>query len=321
MPTAPYENYQSNAAEVPVMRKWLLRGLILSLAIHVGLIAFFNAKKLENFGSSGEERLAPPTRVLNRVVIPEITEDTKITMPTSRAPIAPIPIQTDRPEVQVVNITPQTPEITKPIVSEKPQATAGGIDSLARLERDSMGALEKQLSGMVGGMMEKSTRAKGQPVINVPTGPKRGDGGTGSSEGIPGRQSLDDALARTGPLPVGDKPIGMPGGALYEYNSYDLRPEAVEDLRKLGELIKRNPKATFSIEGHTDSTGTPEYNQTLSERRAESVKLWLVQFMGIAPERIQTRGFGSTKLIVPADRSKEEQQPNRRVEIVIKTNR
>jgi outer membrane protein OmpA-like peptidoglycan-associated protein len=139
--------------------------------------------------------------------------------------------------------------------------------------------------------------------------------------GIPGRQSLDDALARTGPLPVGDKPIGMPGGALYEYNSYELRPEAQEQLRKLGELIRRNPKATFSIEGHTDSTGTPEYNQVLSERRADSVKLWLVQFMGIAPERIQTRGFGSTKLIVPGDRTVDEQQPNRRVEIVIKTNR
>jgi outer membrane protein OmpA-like peptidoglycan-associated protein len=174
---------------------------------------------------------------------------------------------------------------------------------------------------MVGGMMEKSNRAKGQPMIKVPTGPKGGDGGLGSMAGIPGRQSLDDALARTGPLPVGDKPIGMPGGALYEYNSYELRPEAMEQLRKLGELIRRNPRATFSIEGHTDATGTPEYNQTLSEKRAESVKLWLVQFMGIAPERIQTKGFGSTKLIVPGDRSVDEQQPNRRVEIVIKTNR
>jgi outer membrane protein OmpA-like peptidoglycan-associated protein len=133
--------------------------------------------------------------------------------------------------------------------------------------------------------------------------------------------SIDRALEMTGPLPAGNKPIGMPGGALYDYNSWDLRPEAIDQLQKLGELIKRNPKATFSIEGHTDSTGTPEYNQTLSEMRAQAVRDWLVAVMKIAPERIQTRGFGSTKLIVPGDRSIEEQAPNRRVEIVIKTNR
>lgn len=316
---ARYETYQSNAAEIPIMRKWLVRALILSLILHAGLLVFFNWKKLENFGYNGEERLAPPVRVMTRqVIIPEVQEDTKLTMPASKSPVVPIPLETDKPEVQIVTIAPQMPEVTKPIVSEKPQASAGGIEVLSKIDHDSIGALEKQLGSMVGGMMEKSTRLKGQPVIKVPTG-KNGEGGVGSMSGIPGRQSLDDALARTGPLPVGDKPIGVPGGALYEYNSYDLRPEAQDQLRKLGELIKRNPKATFSIEGHTDSTGTPEYNQVLSEKRAESVKLWLVQFMGIAPERIQTKGFGATKLIVPGDRSVDEQQPNRRVEIVIKT--
>ena len=49
----PYETYQSNAAELPLMRKWVLRGLILSLLIHVGLVAFFYFKKLENFGYTG----------------------------------------------------------------------------------------------------------------------------------------------------------------------------------------------------------------------------------------------------------------------------
>lgn len=318
---AHYETYQSNAAEVPQMRKWLFRGLILSLLIHAGLIAFFHLKRLDNFGYTGEERLAPPTRVMPRqVIIPEIQEDTTLQLPVNKAPVVNIPLEADKPEVEIVTMAPQTPELTKPIVSEKPHALSGGIDTLAKVQSDSIGALEKQLSNMVGGIMEKSTRLKDQPVIQVAKG-KGGDGGTGNAIGIPGRQSLDDALARTGPLPVGDKPIGMPGGALYEYNRYDLRPEAQEELRKLGNLINRNPRATFSIEGHTDSTGTPEYNQTLSERRAESVKLWLVQFMGISPERIQTKGFGSTKLIVPGDKSVDEQQPNRRVEIVIKTNR
>jgi outer membrane protein OmpA-like peptidoglycan-associated protein len=95
----------------------------------------------------------------------------------------------------------------------------------------------------------------------------------------------------------------------------------MDELSKLAVLIDRNPNATFSIEGHTDATGTQEYNQALSERRAAAVKAWLVEKFNIAPERIATIGFGSTKLIVPSDKSIEEQRPNRRVEIVIKTNR
>jgi len=319
---AQYETYQSNAAEIPIMRKWLFRALIISLVIHGGLLIFFHWQKLENFGNSGEERLAPPIRVMTRpVIIPDIPEETKMTMPVSKTPVVPIQIKDDKPEVQEITIAPQiTPEIAKSIVNDKPQVMPGGIDSLAKLERDSTGNMEKQLASMANAMMEKSTRSKNQPVIVVPTGPKGGEGGTASDSGIPGRASVSALLTRTGPLKVGDK-AAIQGGALYDYNSYLLRPEAEDQLRKLGELIKRNPKATFTIEGHTDSTGTPEYNQTLSEKRAESVKLWLVQFMGIAPERIQTIGYGSTKLIVPADKSVDEQQPNRRVEIVIKSNR
>ncbi|MBV9130281.1 MAG: OmpA family protein, partial [Verrucomicrobia bacterium] len=61
------------------------------------------------------------------------------------------------------------------------------------------------------------------------------------------------------------------------------------------------------------------YNLDLSQRRAETVKGWLVENMSIEPDRIQTQGYGKTRLIVPADRSVEEQQLNRRVEIVIRT--
>ena len=163
-------------------------------------------------------------------------------------------------------------------------------------------------------------RSPNRPVLKLPASSKPGAGGAGDAEGIPGMQNIDAALARTGPLPVGDK-IGMPGGALFDYNAAILRPDSIDELRKLGELVQRNPKATFSIEGHTDAVGTPEYNKALSERRAEAVKLWLVETFAIAPERIQTVGLGSSKLLVPAEKSIEEQQPNRRVEIVIKTNR
>jgi outer membrane protein OmpA-like peptidoglycan-associated protein len=191
--------------------------------------------------------------------------------------------------------------------------------------------MEKELNSLAGSLLKDSPRSPRQPAIQLPKR-KPGDAGAGSGEGIPGTISIDRALEMAGPLPAGNKPIGMPGGALYEYDSAELKSEAIDQLSKLGELIKRNPKATFSIEGHTDSLGDPIYNQSLSERRAEAVRDWLFANMGIALERIQTRGFGSTRPIVAPkaiDRSDPavleaeiaRQAPNRRVEIVIKTNR
>src|SRR5688500_18699221 len=114
---AHYQTYQSNAAEVPQMRKWLFRVLILSLLINAGLIVFFHVKQLENFGYTGEERLAQPTRVMPRQVIsPEIQEDTTLQLPVSKAPVVNIPLEADKPEVEIVTMAPQTPELSKPIV-------------------------------------------------------------------------------------------------------------------------------------------------------------------------------------------------------------
>ena len=98
-----------------------------------------------------------------------------------------------------------------------------------------------------------------------------------------------------------------------------MRPEAEKTLDKLGVLIKKNEQANFKIEGHTDSFGTDEYNNALSLRRAEAVKHWLEEKMNIGDSRISTVGLGKSRLLVPATGSVQQQQLNRRVEIVIST--
>ena len=109
----------------------------------------------------------------------------------------------------------------------------------------------------------------------------------------------------------------MPSDVLFGYDESFLRPEAVTSLQKLGELIRRSPEARFRIEGHTDSFGGAQYNAGLSLARAESVKNWLAQNMGIDASRIDTRGLGSAKPLVSTEGTIEQQQLNRRVEIVI----
>src|SRR5690348_18356411 len=89
----------------------------------------------------------------------------------------------------------------------------------------------------------------------------------------------------------------MPEDQLFSFDSSELQPGDI--LQKLVDLLKRNPKATFMIEGYTDSIGTAEYNADLSQRRADNMKYYLVQQLGIDPSQIDARGRGSAKFVVP----------------------
>jgi outer membrane protein OmpA-like peptidoglycan-associated protein len=318
---ARYETYQSNAAEAPVMRKWLVVAFFISVALHVGLIVAFQMKTLDRFGHNDAPRLAPPTEILTRVRMPQMPDqDTKAVLHSGSEKASKFVIPDEKPVVQEVKIQTPLPDFVKPLTQDKPKAEMGSTEALAKVEAASKGAMEKELNSLAGSLVSKTAPLPHQPRIKVQSSAKVGDG-VGDMAGIPGRLSLDEALNRAGSLPAGTKPIGVPGGALYEYDSAELKPEAVEQLQKLAELIRRNPRSTFSIEGHTDSFGTEVYNLDLSLRRADSVKTWLIQNMGIGPERIETKGFGNSHPIVPAGRSVEEQAPNRRVEIVIHTGR
>ena len=87
----------------------------------------------------------------------------------------------------------------------------------------------------------------------------------------------------------------------------------MQDLNKLGTFLKEWPKAKGEISGHTDNVGSDKYNLGLSQRRAASVKKYLVEKFSIAPERLTTEGYGETKPIA-TNKTKEGRQLNRRIE-------
>jgi len=101
---------------------------------------------------------------------------------------------------------------------------------------------------------------------------------------------------------------------MFEYNSSELRESARVGLMKLGTLIDLNPGLYCWIDGYTDLFGGDEFNYTLSQRRAESVKRYLTESLGIKAERIFPRGFGKMQPKVTAG-SIDDQAANRRVEI------
>ena len=116
--------------------------------------------------------------------------------------------------------------------------------------------------------------------------------------------------------------INLAADVLFDFDKWELRPEAGPALDKLVAVLQAYPKAAVLIEGHTDGKGNDQYNQKLSERRAESVRGWLAaQGVGAA---MSTRGWGKSRPVAPNTKPSgaddpEGRQKNRRVEITLRT--
>jgi OOP family OmpA-OmpF porin len=103
----------------------------------------------------------------------------------------------------------------------------------------------------------------------------------------------------------------------FEFNSATVLKQYYADMDKLGQVLTQPQYSTYRarIEGHTDNVGSDAYNQRLSERRAESIKSYLVQHFAIAPERLMAKGYGKARARATND-TQEGRDQNRRVEVV-----
>jgi len=102
---------------------------------------------------------------------------------------------------------------------------------------------------------------------------------------------------------------------LFDTASANLKPGAREKLARVAGIIASHPDLHIEIEGHTDSVGGDDYNQRLSERRAESVRSYLVE-QKVAPTAVGTAGFGESRPVATNGTAAGRQQ-NRRVELVV----
>ena len=110
--------------------------------------------------------------------------------------------------------------------------------------------------------------------------------------------------------------ITLSGSVLFASAKSDLLPAAQLKLNDVANaLIKEDPLSKIVVEGHTDSQGGVPYNQELSQRRAQSVRDYLVS-RGIASDRVTAQGFGPSRSIAD-NNSPEGRANNRRVEIVV----
>jgi outer membrane protein OmpA-like peptidoglycan-associated protein len=102
---------------------------------------------------------------------------------------------------------------------------------------------------------------------------------------------------------------------LFDFGKFTLRPEAREKLAKVSGIVLAHPGLRLEVEGHTDSIGSDEFNQKLSESRAGGVREYLLS-QGLSADHVLARGFGKTQPVAPND-TNANRQKNRRVEMVI----
>ncbi|MEX0734500.1 MAG: OmpA family protein [Steroidobacteraceae bacterium] len=111
--------------------------------------------------------------------------------------------------------------------------------------------------------------------------------------------------------------IDLSADVLFDFDKSDLKPAAQTQLGNLLTVVNSRPNASVAIEGHTDVRGDAAYNQALSQRRAESVRAWLVA-QGVAASRLSAKGAGKARPLKTGN-TEVDHQANRRVEIRIRS--
>ncbi|OFX18432.1 MAG: hypothetical protein A2V77_24860 [Anaeromyxobacter sp. RBG_16_69_14] len=116
--------------------------------------------------------------------------------------------------------------------------------------------------------------------------------------------------------------IDLAAGILFEFDKFELRPEAAPTLKKIARLIQQSGQGTVEVNGHTDAIGSDAYNVRLSEQRAAAVVEWLANKGGVAAGRLEAKGHGKSRPVAPNATGSGLDNPqgrerNRRVEVII----
>jgi OmpA-OmpF porin, OOP family len=208
-----------------------------------------------------------------------------------------------------------------------PKTAEGGLQILASLKSGEASLQKQQLS--------VSGEAKDQQVVANARGQISRDLGAGFvgreqiSVTVPAQPAPQPETPKAMPVVVPAKPdtrvqqcqdglkaIVREGIIQFQRASAELAVNSFQTLDKLAAVARTCPDARIEIEGHTDAEGTPERNQRLSDRRAQSVVSYLAR-SGVAGENLQAIGYGDTRPLVPND-TVEGRAKNRRIEFTVK---
>ncbi len=316
-----YDAYVPQSPSLSPQKGWIISALTGSLVVHAGLFLFFHFKKLENFGHAAAE-LPKVEEHLQRVRLVEDKkkpEEIKAVLPDKKVePKKEITLPKETMKPDEISVAPQhkpldTDQLFK---GEKLTIEPAKVPALPTSNIDS--SLVKLPDSMF--------IDHGGPKIQADKESSPLPGGDGAAKAI--QVAGQDVEGLLGSLTTGTgtaRRLSLPGNLTFAYDSADISPEGRAEMEKIAEAFRKFLgedllTATFIIEGHTDPTGTPEYNQKLSQRRAESVKAWFIGALQLNPAHVQTVGYGATRPVegAPLTGTTDEMQAHRRTEIVVR---
>ncbi len=172
------------------------------------------------------------------------------------------------------------------------------------------------LGGLFGAAVDDDNRGRGA-VIGALGGAVAG--GALGAELDRQAEELRQAMASDDVIVTSDGEVLrviLPEGVLFDFDSAAVRAEFQGDIRAVAQSLNTYPNSTVDVVGHTDDTGSAQYNMDLSNRRAAAVGGILLE-AGVAPARVRTFGRGELEPIASNDTAEGRAQ-NRRVEILIR---
>jgi OOP family OmpA-OmpF porin len=317
-----------------LQKRWILGALGIALVIHVVLAWALGWYKIPGMEVPFNHSQPTGPFTVKRIEINPDSLKSRQDDPIARLPVAepprnPAQFNLDPNLVEKALQTPQ-PALATPSVPE-PNRVIAATDlnhGLPFAESDSakISAEIARVEPTAGGGPLTSSKLA-QELISANTGlaqPGTPSGapptGNGTAGKLPGFAELAPNFKATAPN-VSNLPepvlLRLPSDVLFDFDSAKLKPEADSLLSQAIGLITKYPEADVHIDGYSDSFGKSDYNVTLSQQRAEAVQAWLQQRIAQTTYKFHSQGHGSSNYVVSAQGSIEQQQPNRRVEILI----
>ncbi|TDT74179.1 outer membrane protein OmpA-like peptidoglycan-associated protein [Litoreibacter halocynthiae] len=206
----------------------------------------------------------------------------------------------------------------KPILLALPAAAMilAGCDASTPNQRTKNGALIGAAIGGALGANSTSDNKLERGIIGAAVGGAVG-GAIGNSLDKQAEELRGDLGNNVGVVNTGSElRVTLPQDLLFSTDSTNLRPDLRADLRAVANNLNDYPNSEVIVVGHTDSTGDANYNQNLSERRAQAVS-FVLRDAGVSSSRLRTIGKGESQPVASNDSSSGRAQ-NRRVEIIIR---
>ncbi len=265
--------------------------------------------------SDQEQTPGKTTAVTPTEVMKALPEPGKLADPLLLAN-APRPLLPDLPTGSISTIA---PKMAAPSINFNPYAANDQAKITAEVSKF---AVEPNLNSVLATDADLPNKDLANINVGQPTPGMDGKGTSGAGTAVPTLEQIQSQFRMSSPTIDPNLPIPvivrLPSDILFDFDSYALRTGADGTLQLAVDYIKKFKHADVEVDGHTDTIGDEDYNLTLSTSRAQVVMNWLQQNINDPAYTWHAKGWGKSHPIVNPQGTKEQQEKNRRVEIVIR---